>query len=660
MHAAELLRDLVILLAASLPIVFVFQRIRVPPLVGFLVAGFVIGPFTTGLIDSTETADVLAEVGVVLLAFAVGVDISLAEFSRIRRIALAGGGLQVVATIAVVAVLTSTLGFPTSEAVVLGFLVALSSTVIVLKVLSDRAELTSPHGQATLGVLLFQDLCVLPMMLLLPILSRPEEINALQIIATLGKALVAVGAIFYAARIVLPAVLRQVLRLGIRELFVGVVVLFCLGTAWLVAQFGVSLAIGAFVAGLVISESEYSHQVLAEILPFRDLFNSVFFISMGMLVDLQLVLDHLPIVIGSAAGIIVLKSLFGSLSVLPFTRSARIALIVGVSLAQVGEFSFVLARQGTQLGVLAVPTFQAFLTVSVLTMLLTPFLMAAAPAVAMRVTGGAESDLPSETSPSPGGHVLIIGYGLNGRNLARVLRETGIAYRILDMNAEAVRAAAKQGEPIEFGDATRPVVLRHVHAQRAAVIVVAVSDPVATRRIVSIAEELNPNADLIVRTRYVSEIEELYRLGANEVIPEEFETSVEIFARVLRRMHVPRNIIGMQVDLIRGERYAALRGLALPRQHLADLHAALEASTTETYRLLARSVAAGQSVRDLDLRRRTGVTLIAVVRGGRSFSNPSPELGLQEGDVLVLLGSHAELAAAMRLLDPPSASPAPD
>lgn len=652
METTELLRDVVVLLAVSLPVVFLFQRVKVPALVGFLAAGLLMGPSATGLIRRPETANVLAEIGVVLLLFTIGLEVSLRELTRFGRTVLAAGSLQVLATIAVVALIAGAAGASQSEALVLGFVISLSSTVIALKTLVDRGELDSPHGRLALGVLLFQDLCVVPMMMLLPVLSGPAGIEPGRVLLVLGKASLVIAAVFYVARIAFPAVMRQVLRLRIRELFVGAIVLLCLGTAWVTAQLGVSLALGAFIAGLVISESEYSHQVIAEVLPLRDLLTAVFFVSVGMLVDVGFVAEHAPLVFGFAAGVIALKTLLGAGAVRAFHGSPRIALLVGMVLAQVGEFSFVLAREAAHRGALRPEIFQSVLGVSVLTMLFGPFVIAAAPALALRLFESRMRPDEEVAEPAVRNHVVVVGYGLNGQNLARVLRATAIPYRILDLNADMVRRAAAAGEPITFGDATRPNILQHARVPHAAVVVVAISDPVATRRVVSLIRQLNPGAAVIVRTRFVSEIEELYALGAEEVIPEEFETSVEIFARVLQRMHIPRNVIELQVDLIRGERYAMLRGLALTRRGVEDLRAILEASTVQTFRLAAESPAVSRSLRDLDLRGRTGVTVIAVVRDGQSHTNPPADFAFGAGDVLVMLGSHAELTAAALLLDP--------
>jgi CPA2 family monovalent cation:H+ antiporter-2 len=649
-QTAELLRDIVVLLAASLPIVVVFHRIRVPALVGFIVAGTVIGPSASGLIHSTETADVLAEIGVVLLLFTIGLDFSLAEITLLRRYVLGAGTIQVVVTITAVGGLCRLYGLPPVESAVVGSLVALSSTVIALKVLSDQAEVSSPHGRAALGVLLFQDLCVLPMMLVLPELSRPDGIAPLGLVLAFGKGLLAMAAIFYGARFLLPRLLNYVVALRLRELLVATVVVFCLGTAWIASQLGVSLAIGAFIAGLVISESEYSHQVVAEILPFRDLFNSIFFISIGMLLDLGYLAAHLPAILGVTVLVIVLKSALGGFAVFLVQGVPRVAFTVGLILGQIGEFSFVLAGEAARLETASASTLQTVLSVSALTMIAGPFLIAAAPRLSLLLfRDRVEEEV--EQAVAPRLQVLVIGYGLNGQNLARVLRETGLSYAILELNAESVRRAAERGEPILFGDGTRAGVLRHARAHEAAVIVVAISDPGATRRMVAVARQVSPAAVILVRTRYVNEIEDLYRAGADEVIAEEFETSVEIFARVLHRLHVPSNVIATQIGLVRDERYAMLRGLDLGRRPLQDIRDLLEATTTEVHLVRPQSHAAGRSILELELRSRTGVTVIAIVRHGKSQTNPPPDFRIEAGDVLVMLGSHAELVGAGRYLE---------
>lgn len=651
MTEGSILRDLVVLFAAALPIVVVFQRLNIPSVVGFLIAGIVIGPHGIGLIAQSAEVESLAELGLVLLLFVVGLELSLSELTRVGHAVFWSGALQVLVTAGVTCLIARAAGVAASTAVLFGFLVAQSSTAIVLKVLGDRGEIDAPHGRMTVGILLIQDLCLVPMMLLARLLAAPASASWLAVAAVLVQAATAVALIVFAARLLMPAALRWIVRLRSRELFTGAIVLFCVGTAWLASQFGLSLALGALIAGLVISESEFSHQAVADILPFRDAFNSVFFISIGMLVHVDFVVAHLPALLAAAAGVMVLKALVTPAVIVPFYGSARVAIMVGLALAQIGELAFVLARFAVPAGLLTSTHYQVFVAVAVLTMLAAPFLINAAPAVsyALRsILGGALPEAEAERALRD--HVLVIGYGLNGENLARVLQETGLPHLVIELNPERVDAARAAGKPVLYGDATRLEVLRKAGVATAHVIVVAISDPVATRRIVALARQRNAGVPIIVRTRYVTEMGELHRLGATEVIPEEFETSVEIFARVLRRLRVPRNVITLQVDLIRRQGYGMLRGLALPRQTLDQLTNILAATTTETFMVPATSPAAGRTIRALQLRHNTGVTIIAVVHAGQPLTNPSPEVRIEAGDILVMLGSHAQLDQAMQQL----------
>lgn len=657
MAEAPLLRDLVVLFATAIPIVFIFHRLNVPSIVGFLIAGVLIGPNGLGLIKGADDVERLAELGVVLLLFVVGLELSLEQLTQLGRTVVTAAALQVLLTAALTTALMSAAGLPTAQAIFIGFVVVHSSTAVALKLLADRGEIDSAHGRLTAGIAVIQDLCVVPMMLLVPVLAHPSAASPLAITLTIAKAAVLVAVIIVAARMLLPRLLELIVRLRIRELLTGAVVLFCLGTAWLTAQFGLSLAFGALVAGLVISESEYSHQAVAEILPFRDTFNSIFFTSVGMLLHLDVVVQHAAALLGLTVAAILLKGVLIGTVIGALTGSARLAALVAAALCQIGELAFVLARLATSSPLLSSLHYDLFLAVSVVSMAATPFLLHAAPSIAhlLQRTRGRRPE-PLRPKDELHGHVVIIGYGLNGRNLARVLRETGLRYRILELNPDVVAGARRDQEPIIFGDATRADLLHRVHIEHAHVVVVAISDAAATRRIVAVIRQLNPHATVIVRTRYVAEIDTLYRLGATEVIPEEFETSVEIFARVLRRLRIPRNVINVQIDLIRGERYGMLRGLTLPRQSMHDIQHLLAATLTETYLVDPSSVAAGRTIADLGLRRATGVTIIATVRGGTPVTNPGPEHRIEAGDTLVLLGNHNELDRAMARLEPKRAA----
>jgi K+:H+ antiporter len=656
-----LLRDLVVLFAAALPIVLVFQRLNVPTVVGFLIAGVVIGPHGVGLIAQSAEVESLAELGLVLLLFVVGLELSIGQLTRLGRVVIWSGALQVVVTAGVAIVVAIAAGVRVPTAICFGFLVVHSSTAIVLKVLSDRGEIDAPHGRIGVGILLIQDLCFVPMMLLTRLLATPASASWLTIGLVLLKAAAALAAIVLAARLLMPGLLRRIVRLRSRELFTGTIILFCLGTAWLASWFGLSLALGALIAGLVISESEYSHQAVADILPFRDAFNSVFFISVGMLLRPDFLFARFGTVLAATSVLVLFKIVVVFTAILTVYRSFRVAQTTALSLANVGELSFVLARFALPAGLLQPVHYEAFIAMAVLSMLAAPFLINAAPRVGYTIAGWfgiTEAASVAEQTPLRN-HVLIVGYGLNGENLAHVLRQTGLPYLIVELDPDRIVAARARGEPVHFGDATRLEVLEHAGTAAAHVVVVAISDPAATRRVVALARHCNAQVPIIVRTRYVAEIDELRRLGASEVIPEEFETSVEIFARVLRRLRVPRNVITLQVELIRRQGYRMLRGLELPRQTLDQLGHILAATTTETFMVSPASPAAGRTIRQLQLRRTTGVTIIAIVHAGQPLTNPQPDDQIEAGDILVMLGSHAQLDDALRRLgadevdDPP-------
>lgn len=654
-----LLGDLLLLLLASVPIAFLFHRLRLPTIVGFMITGVVIGPYGFGLIRDVHAIEVLAEIGVVLLLFTIGLEFSLRRIVEMRRTVLAGGGLQVAVTTLLVAGIAHLWGRPGNQAVFFGFLFALSSTAIVLKSYIDRAEVDAPHGRAGVGILLFQDLSIVVMMLLVPVLGGREGTSAARVALTLGSALAAVAVIILAARKAVPFLLYHIVRLRSPDLFIIFVVLMSLGTAWLTSQFGLSLALGAFIAGMVLSESEYSHQVVADILPFRDVFNSIFFVSIGMLLSLSALWADLPVVLAWVVALTLGKAavVLGVVRLLGY--SLRVSTMAAVGLAQVGEFSFILARAGLPQGLLTEADYQRFLAASILSMIATPFLIKAAPRIgyALQSVFAPGSMLEptvmgfSPEEPDLRGHVIIVGYGLNGRNLARVLRRVDVPYLVLELNAQAVREARGRDERIIYGDATRREVLHHVALERARVLVLAISDPIATRHTVSLARRMNPDIHVIVRSRYMSELQDLIQLGADEVIPEEFETSIEIFSRVLREYGIARSVIQRQVEAVRSGVYQMLRAPSPPNVQMSEIAEALAGASTETLHVDAQSGAVGRTIGDLMLRSKTGATVIAVVRDGHTDINPGPGLRLRAEDVMVLLGSPEQIDLAIEQIN---------
>lgn len=655
----EFLKTLVIIFGVSAFVVFVLQKLKVSSVVGFLTAGVVLGPHGFGIVRKVQEVELLAEVGVILLLFVIGLEISLRNLKRIRSTILGGGLSQVLLTLLATTAISYLFLGKWSASIFTGFLISLSSTAIVMKMIFDRGEMDSPHGRISMGILIFQDLCVVPFMLLIPILSGHQE-SGNGLLWTLIKSAGILFAVILSARWLVPFLLHQIVRTRSRELFVITIILLCLGTALLTSSLGLSLALGAFLAGLVISESEYAYQAISDILPFKDSLNGLFFISVGMLMNLRFLGDNLTIILFIVFMICLLKTATGFLSVYLLGHPARVSVQTGLHLAQIGEFSFVLAVAGKSAGLITENLYQLFLSAAVLTMVLTPFLLRAAPGISTwmsskklleRLDRMKRKTEKEGFPPRREGHVIIIGFGLNGRNLAEVLKEASVSYVVLEINNETVIEMKKRGEPIFYGDGTSPEILHKLGIATARMLVVAISDPASTRRIVQVARKENPKLYIIVRTRYAAEVEDLLKLGANEVIPEEFETSIEIFARVLHHYQIPKNLLMEQIEKIRSGSYEVLRRLELPAKGLPEKCEILLDIDTETYLVTNRSYASGRSIKELRIRSTTGATVIAVKRGNEVIPSPGLEFSFVPGDVIYLIGSKENLSKAFALLE---------
>ncbi len=657
----HLLQDLAVIFAVSVLVVLVFHRLRLPALPGFIVAGLLLGPNALRLVSDVHAVESLAEVGVILLLFTIGIEFSLARLREMARQVVGVGALQVGLSAGAAALLGLVFVSRWQVAVFVGLLVALSSTAIVLKLLTDRGEIDAPHGRIATAVLIFQDLCVVPIMLLVPFLAGTAKGGALGLAAALGKAALIVLGVILASRLLVPRLLKEILKTRSREMFLITIILLVTLTALGTAAAGASLALGAFLAGLVLSESDYGHQALAELLPFRDVFISLFFVAVGMLVDIAFLRNHPWVTLGGVALVLGGKTVVAAAAPIIMGSAARVSLLAGLAVAQIGEFSFVLAREGQTTGLLTGPMYQTFLAVAVITMLLTPFLIQGGPVIVhgLERVLPLRRLLPESRGPGPElaqdqlrDHVIIAGYGLNGRNLAAALRSVGVAYYIVELNAQTVRQARAQGEPAFYGDATREEILHALGVERARLFVVAISDPAATRRMVRVARSANQDLFIIARTRYVVEIPELSRLGADVVIPEEFETSGEIFARVLSHYRVPRETVDQLTDQIRAAHYSALRTPAAAGE-APDLAAAIPGIPrmgAEQLRIPANGHAVGRSLAELGLRSRTGALVLSLKRDGTDFPTPDPELPLRAEDVLVVVGRSSQIAAARGVL----------
>jgi CPA2 family monovalent cation:H+ antiporter-2 len=654
----NLLKDLVLLFGLALVTVVLFRKIRLPSIIGFLCTGIVAGPYAVGLIKDTHQVEQMAEIGVVLLLFTIGIEFSLKELLRIKHLVLWGGGVQVAVTIAVVALLGIGLGFSWQQSAFFGFLVSLSSTAILMKLLMDAGEMDSPHGKACLGILIFQDLCVVPLMLFTPFLGGAGD-GLVGIVMVLGKALAVVVVAHFSARFAVPWIFNQVVKTRSRELFILTIIFVGFGTAFLTAQVGLSMALGAFIAGLAISESEYSHQVMGDIIPFRDAFISLFFISVGMLLDPATLVNHPLTVLLIIVAIIVIKGVVATGAALILKFPPRPALISGLLLAQVGEFAFVLSQSGQKYGLLNAEQYQLFLAASVATMALTAVSLKFAEPLANKISSllpaafkrGTRVSGVSHDRFSMEDHVVIVGFGVNGRNLARVLIANGIRYIAIETNHHTVKAERKKGTHIIFGDASRPEILQHAMIEKARVMVVAISDATATRRVVDQARSMRPSIHMIVRTRYVAEMEPLYQQGVNDVVPEEFETSVEIFSRVLRSYLVPYDQIESCINDIRRDSYQMFRSISRRHSHATGITGFLSGVELATFRVQPGSEIEGTQLRDGLLRERSGASVLVIRRGEEINSIPDPVWQFQVEDIVLVLGKAEQLVVTARLFD---------
>ena len=652
-----LLTDIVIILGLAVIVILIFQRFRIPTILGFLITGFITGPYGLSLVEASHEVEILAEIGVILLLFIIGLEFSLSSLSNIKKAVLLGGSLQVGLTILLVAVLANQFNFNWGAAIFLGFLFALSSTAIVLKILQEKGEINSPHGKMIVAILIFQDVIVVPMMLFTPLIAGRSENVWWSLLVLAVKGIFVIFFVLLSARYVVPKLLYLVARTRKPELFILTIVVICFAVAWLSSSLGLSLALGAFLAGLIISESEYSHQATSNIMPFREIFTSFFFVSIGMLLDMSFLFENFWVVLGLTLLTFIGKGFLASLAAMVLKYPMRSVILVGLSLFQVGEFAFILSKTGIETGLLEETTYQYFLSVSLMTMAATPFVIMFAHQIVDYISSTRVYEKISglsykgakvpkvEEHKEVEDHIVIIGYGINGRNVSLAAKNAGIPYLILELNPDTVKNEKKKGEPILFGDAVEGPVLQHVDIHKARVVVIAISDPVATKRIVVNIRQISPTVHIIVRTRFVQEMEENYRLGADEVIPEEFETSIEIFTRVLSKYLIPRDEIETFTRSIRAGQYEMLRSPSFPANSIRSMEGSLPDLNVATLKILRSNLSfINVPLEEARIRSQFGINIIAINRNGELLMDISGATRILAGDILYVIGRPEDIA----------------
>ncbi len=646
----SLLIDIVIIFGLSVLVTLLFQKIKLPTLLGYLMTGIIGGPYGLSLIKATTEVDHLAEIGVIFLLFLIGIEFSLKQLLSIKRAVFLGGSIQVMSTVAITFVSYYFFAYQWEKAVFMGFLFSLSSTAIVLKILTDKGEMHTPHGRIALAILIFQDLLVVPMMLLTPLLAGVEDNIALSLLDLTWKLLLVLVLVFVGARYLVPKLLFEVAKTRSQDLFILTTLLICFAIALLCYSIGLSLALGAFLAGLIISESEYSHQATGNITPFREIFTSFFFVSIGMLLDVSFLIAHLPFIIGLTILVMIAKTAAASMAALALRYPPRTIFKTGLTLFQVGEFAFILSRSGIEYGLLDNNINQYFLSVSILTMALTPIVMNQSENISKYIyqlfiprkikirlqhltnTKASFNNVPTKLK----NHLIIIGFGVNGQNLCKASKYAGIPYIIIELNPETVKREAEKGEPIIYGDAIQANILEHAHLGSARSVVIAISDLKAAEKVLTSIRRINKSIYVIVRTHSVQEMEPFLKLGANEVIPEDFETSVEIFTRIMHKFLVSKDQIDDFIKEIRTEVYEMMR----PMHHDYPK----EKITLPAFDIVCLKVEqdknsiVNRSLSESHIRSKYGIQVLAIQREKRVISHVDAHTVIRLHDSLFISG----------------------
>jgi monovalent cation:H+ antiporter-2, CPA2 family len=657
----QFMTEVVALIVAGAVIAYVCFRFRLVPIVGFLLAGVLIGPNALGFVRDQRLVDATAEIGVILLLFTIGIEFSLEKLAKIQKLIFGGGSLQVGLSILATTLVLLAFGVDWRVGVFTGMLVALSSTAIVLKILSERNETNSEAGQIGLGLLIFQDLAIVLMVLLVPTLAGGGG-SSLEIVWALTKAGLIVALVLLIARRIMPKILEMVAKTCSPELFLLSVIAICFGTAYLTSLAGVSLSLGAFLAGLMVSESRFSQHALSETLPLQILFSATFFVSVGMLLDLNFLVRNLPLILGIIAAVLLIKVLTTAVSVRALGYKMPVAAASALMLAQIGEFSFVLERAGREVGLtpagMDAAGSQTFIAATVVLMILTPLLMRVGNSLSDKMeTRGERKNLPAESETQIPAHavnledhVIVAGYGQAARCLVRVLNGSGIPYIITTLSPEGANEAEAENLPVVRGDATRQFLLQLVGIEKAKMMVIADDNPATAHRITMVARQQNPTMRIVVRTRYTAEVEHLAEAGADTVIAEELESIVQLFGEVLRDYRIAPDEIEEYEALARQNGYSALfKNDPETNKAIFACETGEDCKDSRTVKVRDGMPVAEKSLANLQLAEKYKLHLKAVRRGAESIENPTPDFVLRAGDELVLSGATNAFAQSAAL-----------
>ncbi|WP_299582467.1 monovalent cation:proton antiporter family protein [uncultured Sunxiuqinia sp.] len=649
-----LLKDIVIIFALSTFVNFLFTKIKIPTIIGYLLTGVITGPYFLGIVGSNHQIELLAEIGVILLMFTIGLEFSINHLLRIRKIVFFGGFMQLILTAGITMLVARLYNLNWSGALFVGFLTALSSTAVVLKLMQERSEITSNYGRTVLGILIFQDIILIPLLLFTPMLGSEASDASSQLVPLLGKTIILVGLVYVGNRWLMPKVLQLVAHTKNQELFMMSIFAICLSVALLTSEMGISLAFGAFLAGLMISESEYSANAFGHLIPFKDTFTSFFFVSIGLLLDLSFVANHPLLVFSTVLLVLLIKMLVAAGTAFVLGHTFRGTIMVGLALCQVGEFSFILAQSGLKYEIIPDYYYQLFLAVAIISMSVTPLLMMVSRQTAdlllklpiPKIWVDGLFPLPQVEVPELENHVVFVGKDSRSLNLSVMANYLKMPYISIIFDPGIVKKLQEKGEMVIYGDATNEPILEKAHIKTADIAVISVGNLIVSMSIVDRIRQLNPHIFIIVRTKKVVDIEELYKLGANQVIPEEFETAIELFERILKQRLVPQREINRVTAKIRDEHYGIFREETDKSDQLFR-----ELPNLEIMALKVRegSFVIGKSIREIKLRKVFGVTLVAILRKDKLLEHPDGNKKLEMDDIVYIMGRPEQIAKAFEL-----------
>jgi len=668
----NLIFSIFVVLFCAVIVLLVGQKLRMPIIIGYFITGIIVGPYCLNLIGQAE-ADFIAEFGVILLMFTIGMEISLKNLLAMKKIVLIGGTIQLLLTTAIVCGIMMLLNFSFSTSLFIGFLVAHSSTAIIMSIYQKTGEVDQAHGKMSLGLLIFQDLNVVPMMMLIPLFvmgdGNTSDTDILSQVLDFLFSMGIVAIIFVLAIWLVPKILKHIALKRNSELFVIAIVVICFGIAYLMSLNNVSLALGAFLAGIAISQSDYSHEVIGQIMPIREILVSFFFVSIGMMLNLSVLWQNIVLIILLALALMVLKTGINFISVKVLGLATGACLISAVGISQIGEFSFILGKECVANNIIPENVYQIFLAISIITMALTPFLTRIAPKIVNKLIKPKVKDT-EELSVCKKEHEIIVGYGLTGQYVAKALKKLNIPYIILETNTETVEHEKNKGENIIFGDASRDAILEAAEINKAKSIVITIPIMEAVKAIVTTARRLNPNITIITRSRFIGETTELYKLGADEVIVDERESAIQIFKRILASKHIPVQDIDLLSKELRCQIYEQY--IDAPKTHQnpsgdvptffdnikigakkADGLISKEQSQIEQIRVEPKSSVCGQKISDINFRSDYGISVLAIKHKGGKDAEVSPdgETLLKEGDTIVVMGQPDSLVKLSALFN---------